>query len=64
MGMCRIVLADGRVMHLAADIVDIEDGHLCLRKGANDDWVGSFAPSVWAYWLWVTMSAPSPTSEP
>lgn len=56
MGMCRIYLTSGAIMHLPADEVEIDHGHLILSKDPNE-LVAEFAPGVWAYWLWTEMTS-------
>jgi hypothetical protein len=57
MGMCRVVLADGSVMHLDADLIDVKEGHLVLEREARSEAVATFAPGAWRYWLWVEMAS-------
>lgn len=60
MGMLRIVLRDGQIMHLEADMICVEErtGVLKLcdrRKDGTSGVVAMFAPGIWAYYLWVKL---------
>jgi hypothetical protein len=58
MGMCRIVLHNGQMMHLDADAIWVENGHLKLadkKDNGGQGMVAIFAPGVWAYYLWAKM---------
>jgi hypothetical protein len=56
MGMCRVVLNDGTVMHLEAVRVGLDEGHLRIFGNEKGGQRGVFAPGVWRYWIWVTMA--------
>jgi hypothetical protein len=56
MGMCRVVLADGQIMHLEARVIQVDDGVLKL-KTKDGGQIAIFAPGFWAYYLWVSLEA-------